>query len=159
LISQFTAVVIASPLGSRRTPMTALKSICAIMGKIIAQIRMAMGMDTWAYSKRDRVSGTEGASCPRTTPATMARATQTDSYRSTSPMPPATSSNSVTSVLLIMIVLYRYWVNRGCASWAFRLPADYRSLRWRRRELSGIRLNFLKKSDLTPFIYDVAGGR
>src|SRR5690554_7085965 len=60
LISQFTTVVMASPFGSFRTPTTALKSICAIIGKIIAQIRMAMGMDTWAYSKRDRVSGIEG---------------------------------------------------------------------------------------------------
>src|SRR5690554_7815668 len=78
LISQFTMVVMASPFGSLRTPTIALKSICAITGEIIAQIRMAMGMDTWAYSKRDRVSGIEGASCPRATPATMASATHTD---------------------------------------------------------------------------------
>ena len=78
LISQFTIVVMARPFGSFRTPTTALKSICAIIGKIIAQIRMAMGMDTWAYSKRDRVSGTPGASCPRATPAMIASATHTD---------------------------------------------------------------------------------
>src|SRR5690554_1366189 len=78
LISQFTVVVMASPLGSLRTPTMALKSIWAIIGKIIAQIRIAMGMDTCAYSNRDRVSGTEGASWPRATPTTIARATQTD---------------------------------------------------------------------------------
>src|SRR5690554_7124753 len=78
LISQLTVVVMARPLGSLRTPTMALKSIWAIIGKIIAQIRMAMGMDTWAYSKRESASGIEGASCPRATPATMASATHTD---------------------------------------------------------------------------------
>ena len=76
LISQLTAVVITSPLGCLPTPATALKSTCAIIGKIMAQIRIATGMDTCAYSKRDSVSGTTGATCPSATPATMAKATQ-----------------------------------------------------------------------------------
>ncbi len=46
LISQFTMVVMARPFGSLRTPTTALKSIWAIIGKIMAQIRMAIGIDT-----------------------------------------------------------------------------------------------------------------
>src|SRR5690554_4093177 len=78
LISQFTMVVMASPFGSFLTPTIAPKSICAIIGKIIAQIRIAIGMDTWAYSKRDRVSGIPGANWPKATPAIIARATQTD---------------------------------------------------------------------------------
>src|SRR5690554_6109082 len=78
LISQLTVVVMANPFGSFLTPTMALKSIWAIIGKIIAQIRMAMGIDTWAYSNRARVSGTDGASWPRATPTTIARATQTD---------------------------------------------------------------------------------
>src|SRR5690606_2488040 len=78
LISQLTMVVMARPLGSLRTPTMALKSICAIIGKIMAQIRMAVGIETWAYSNRDRVSGIEGASWPSATPATIASATQTD---------------------------------------------------------------------------------
>lgn len=87
LISQFTVVVMTSPLGWRRTPSTAEKSICAIMGKIIAQIRIATGIDTWAYSKRESVSGTAGANWPSNTPTTMASATHTERKRSKSPMP------------------------------------------------------------------------
>ncbi len=61
LISQFTTVVMANPLGSFLTSRIAPKSIWAIIGKIMAQIRMAMGIETWAYSKWDSVSGIEGA--------------------------------------------------------------------------------------------------
>jgi len=61
LISQLTVVVITNPLGWRRTPAMESKSTCTIIGKIMAQIRIATGIDTWAYSKRDSTSGTTGA--------------------------------------------------------------------------------------------------
>ena len=102
LISQFTTVVMARPFGSFLTFTMALKSICAIIGKIIAQIRMAIGIDTWAYSKRDSVSGTTGASWPRATPATIAKATQTDRYLPNRSMPPLMPSVLVVSVLLVI---------------------------------------------------------
>src|SRR5680860_503343 len=57
------------------------------MGKIIAQISTATGTDTCAYSKRDKASGMAGANCPISTPATMARATQSERKRSNSPIP------------------------------------------------------------------------
>jgi hypothetical protein len=50
LISQFTTVVTTSPRGSRRTPTIDPKSIWTIIGKIIAQMRIATGTDTFAYS-------------------------------------------------------------------------------------------------------------
>ena len=78
LMSQFTVVVMASPFGWRRTPAIALKSICAIMGKIIAHISTAIGIDTCAYSKRERASGMAGAHWPSAIPATIAAATQSD---------------------------------------------------------------------------------
>src|SRR5690554_3846288 len=69
LINQFTAVVITSPFGWRLTLSTEVKSTCTIMGKIIAQINTATGIDTCAYSKRDKVSGMAGANCPSKIPA------------------------------------------------------------------------------------------
>ena len=50
LINQFTTVVTTSPCGSRRTPTIDPKSIWTIIGKIIAQIRIATGTETLAYS-------------------------------------------------------------------------------------------------------------
>src|SRR5690554_5344767 len=76
LISQFTVVVITSPLGCFPTLLIELKSICNIIGKIIAQISTATGIDTCAYSKRDKVCGITGANCPSKTPARIAKATQ-----------------------------------------------------------------------------------
>jgi hypothetical protein len=75
LMSQFTVSGDTSPLGSRRTPTIDPKSIWTIIGKIIAQMRIATGTDTLAYSYLDRVSGIPGSHWPSATPTTIANAT------------------------------------------------------------------------------------
>src|SRR5690554_2626310 len=104
LTSQLTLVVIIKPLGWRRTFNTAPKSTCTIIGKIIAQISTATGIDTCAYSKRDNVSGIAGKNWPINTPITIAKATQSDRKRPNKPMP----SDVLGAVCVVLAVLMFY---------------------------------------------------
>ena len=75
LISQLTVSVIVKPLGILMAFTMLPKSIFSIIGKIIIHIKMAMGMETLAYSSLPRNSGTRGKNLPRAMPATMHKAT------------------------------------------------------------------------------------
>jgi hypothetical protein len=66
------------------------------MGKIMIQIRIAMGIDTLAYSNFPRVSGITGNNLPSAIPTTMQAATHTLKYL---------SKNDIPCILLIFIDL------------------------------------------------------
>jgi len=76
LINQLTTRVTVNPLGFLNALTMLPKSILSIMGKIMIQIRRAMGMDTLAYSSRPKVSGTMGNHFPMAMPARMHNVTQ-----------------------------------------------------------------------------------
>ena len=86
-ISQFTVSVTVRPFGIVKAFAILPKSIFNIMGKIIIHIRIAIGIDTFAYSNEPNVSGTIGASFPSVMPASMQSATHTLKYRSKNEMP------------------------------------------------------------------------
>lgn len=67
LMSQLVTQVIVKPFGLFVTWTILVKSIFSIMGYIISHIKMAIGMDTWAYSNRLNVLGMTGATCPTAT--------------------------------------------------------------------------------------------
>lgn len=68
--------VTAMPRQCRVTCPMAAKSTRSSMGTIIAQIRTATGMLTWATSMRPSARNGPGSTAPSATPATMQRATQ-----------------------------------------------------------------------------------
>src|SRR5690554_4906427 len=105
LISQLTLVVIIKPLGWRRTFNTALKSTCTIIGKIIAQISTATGIDTCAYSKRDSVSGIAGKNWPINTPIIIAKPTQRVRKRPNKPIP-SDVLGAICAVLLVFMLCF-----------------------------------------------------
>ena len=75
LINQFTTKVMVSPLGILKAFTILPKSIFSIMGKIMIQIKIAIGIETLAYSSLPKVSGTTGNSFPIAIPATMHKTT------------------------------------------------------------------------------------
>ncbi len=144
LMSQFTVVVMASPFGWRRTPAIALKSICAIMGKIIAHISTAIGIDTCAYSKRERASGMAGATgLAQYRPQSQRRPKATDSvqkapYQHCWGLP----SPDVTCSLLDYMAR---WLTRLESSSALSLRSEYRSVSRSLRSRTS-RVNFTSSS-------------
>ncbi len=86
--SQFTKRVMKRPRGRRPTWRMAPKSTFIIMGVIISQIRMAMGMLIWLPSANSRLrsaSISPGADRPKATPTTMQRPTHRLRYLSKTP--------------------------------------------------------------------------
>ena len=78
--SQFTNSVTNRPRGRRPTCRIAPKSTFIIIGVIISQMRMAIGMLIWLPSPNSRarsVCMSAGASRPSAIPATMHRPTHT----------------------------------------------------------------------------------
>ena len=57
-----------------------MKSIFSIIGNIIIQMRIAIGIDTLAYSNLLKKEGMVGKYFPIRTPVTMHRATHIDKY-------------------------------------------------------------------------------
>jgi hypothetical protein len=53
----------------------------------MSQMRMAIGIDTCAYSNRESAAGTAGRNRPTRIPATMQRITQTERFFSKNPIP------------------------------------------------------------------------
>src|SRR5690606_13317559 len=87
LISQFVVQVTISPFGFFVALTMLEKSIFSIIGYIMSHIRIATGMDTFAYSNLLKVSGIAGINCPIATPAIMHAATHSVRYFSKNPNP------------------------------------------------------------------------
>ena len=87
LISQLTVSVTVSPFGILMALTMLPKSIFSIIGKIIIQMRIAMGMETLAYSNFPSTSGTMGNSLPIAIPAIIQAATQRLRKRSKNDIP------------------------------------------------------------------------
>src|SRR5690554_8229256 len=75
LISQLTTKVNSKPLGRRPTSLTAEKSICTIIGKIIIQISTATTILTWANSQPAIWVNIGGKTLPTAIPKIVAKPT------------------------------------------------------------------------------------
>jgi len=80
LIAQLTTNVKMTGLGALTALTTSEKSICTIIGYIIANNKTAMGIFTWAMARELRNSATPGRMAPRAIPITIQRATHIVKY-------------------------------------------------------------------------------
>ena len=103
-ISQFVVQVMANPRGRLTECAILPKSTFTIMGYIMIQIRIATGMDTFAYSHFEIVSGNADHSLPTATPVMMQIATHRLRYFSKKLRPPSGFFSSG-SLLLFHIIM------------------------------------------------------
>jgi L-asparaginase II len=80
LIAQFITRVKMTGLGALTAFTTSLKSICSIMGYIMAKRNIATGILTWATCRELRSWAAAGKAAPRPIPARMHNATHTVKY-------------------------------------------------------------------------------
>jgi hypothetical protein len=97
LISQFVTQVTISPFGFFVAVIMLEKSIFSIIGYIMSHIRIATGIDTFAYSNLLKVSGITGINCLMATPTIIHAATHSVRYfsKKTNPL-----FSCITSLLL-----------------------------------------------------------